>query len=145
MHIGLIVLIILVVLLAGIVAAFAYRLMVLRRGGTAAIMRVLPSDGGNGWRHGIIRYGDNTLVFFKLSSLRPGPDHRLGRQDIHVGERRAPQDTEFDIMTPDIAVLELSDHGKNFEIALDRSALTAFMSWVESRPSGRSRRRRPAA
>ncbi|MGB2722202.1 MAG: DUF2550 domain-containing protein, partial [Rhodococcus sp. (in: high G+C Gram-positive bacteria)] len=35
MHYGLIVLIILVVLLAGLFAAFAYRLMVLRRGGTA--------------------------------------------------------------------------------------------------------------
>ncbi len=134
MHYGLIVLIILVVLLAGLVAAFAYRLMVLRRGGTAAIMRVLPSDGGAGWRHGIIRYGDNTLVFFKLSSLRPGPDHRLGRQDIHVGDRRAPRDTEFDIMTPDIAVLELSDNGKYFEIALDRSALTAFLSWSSLGP-----------
>lgn len=145
MHTGLIALIILVVLLAGIVAAFVYRLTVLRRGGTAAIMRVLPSDGGSGWRHGIIRYGDDTLVFFKLSSLRPGPDYRLGRQDIHVEDRRAPRDTEFDIMTPDIAVLELSDSSKKYEMALDRSALTAFLSWVESRPSGRSRRRRPAA
>lgn len=144
MHTGLIVLIILVVLLAVLVAAFAYRLMVLRRGGTAAIMRVLPSDDGNGWRHGIIRYGDNTLVFFKLSSLRPGPDHRLGRQDVHVGDRRSPRDTEFDIMTPDIAVLTLSEGPTEYEIALDRSALTAFLSWVESRPSGRSRRGRPA-
>jgi hypothetical protein len=145
MHSGLIALIILVVLLAGLVAALAYRLAVLRRGGTAAIMRVLPSEGGAGWRHGIIRYGDNTLVFFKRSSLRPGPDQRLGRPDVLVGDRRAPRDTEFDIMTPDIAVLELSDNGKKYEMALDRSALTAFLSWVESRPSGRSRRRRPAA
>lgn len=144
MHIGLIVLIILVVLLAGIVAAFLYRLSVLRRGGTAAIMRTIPAVGGSGWRHGMIRYGDNTLVFFKLSSLRPGPDHRLSRQGIYVGERRAPCDTEFDIMTADIAVLELIDEGREFEIALDRSALTAFLSWVESRPSGRSRRRRPS-
>nr|WP_296780897.1 DUF2550 domain-containing protein [Rhodococcus sp. (in: high G+C Gram-positive bacteria)] len=145
MHIGVIVLIILVVLLAGLVAAFLYRLTILRRGGTAAIMRVRPSAGGSGWRHGVIRYGDNTLVFFKLSSLRPGPDYRMTRQGIEVGERRKPRSDEFDIMTDEIAVLALTDNGQTYEIALDRGALTAFMSWLESRPSGRSRRGRPAA
>lgn len=145
MHVGVIVLIILVVLLAGLVAAFLYRLTILRRGGTAAIMRVTPSANGSGWRHGVIRYGDNTLVFFKLSSLRPGPDHRMTRQGIEVGERRKPRADEFDIMSDEIAVIELTDHGQGYEIALDRGALTAFMSWLESRPSGRSRRGRPAA
>lgn len=145
MHTGVIVLIILVVLLAGVVAAFLYRLAILRRGGTAALMRVTPSAGGSGWRHGVIRYGDNTLVFFKLSSLRPGPDHRIMRQGIEVGERRSPRDSEFDIMTDDIAILQVTDHEQGYEIALDRGALTAFMSWLESRPSGRSKRGRPAA
>lgn len=145
MHIGVIVLITLVVVLAALVAAFLYRLTILRRGGTAAIMRVTPSSGGSGWRHGVIRYGDNTLVFFKLSSLRPGPDHRMTRQGIEVGQRRTPRDDEFDIMTEDIAVLALTDQGQGYEIALDRGALTAFMSWLESRPSGRSKRGRPAA
>lgn len=145
MHIGVMILIILVVALAGLVAAFLYRLTILRRGGTAAIMRVTPSAGGSGWRHGVIRYGDNTLVFFKLSSLRPGPDHRMTRQGIEVGQRRKPRNDEFDIMSDEIVVLELTDHGQGYEIALDRGALTAFMSWLESRPSGRSRRGRPAA
>ncbi|OZD65782.1 hypothetical protein CH263_12795 [Rhodococcus sp. 06-1059B-a] len=142
---GVIVLIILVVLLAGLVAAFLYRLTLLRRGGTAAILRMTPAAGGSGWRHGVIRYGDNTLVFFKLSSLRPGPDHRMSRQGIEVGERRTPRNDEFDIMSDEIAILELTDQGLGYEIALDRGALTAFMSWLESRPSGRSRRGRPAA
>nr|WP_179282801.1 DUF2550 domain-containing protein [Rhodococcus sp. 15-1154-1] len=145
MHMAVIVLIILVVLLAGLVAAFLYRLTILRRGGTAAILRMTPAAGGSGWRHGVIRYGDNTLVFFKLSSLRPGPDHRMSRQGIEVGERRTPRNDEFDIMSDEIAILELTDQGLGYEIALDRGALTAFMSWLESRPSGRSRRGRPAA
>jgi hypothetical protein len=145
MHIGVIVLILLVVLLAGFVAAFLYRLNVLRRGGTAAIMRVTPAAGGSGWRHGVIRYGDNTMVFFKLSSLKLGPNHRMARQGIEVGARRTPRDNEFDIMTDEIAVLELADSGRTYEIALDRGALTAFMSWLESRPSDRSKRGRPAA
>ncbi|MGW0041864.1 DUF2550 domain-containing protein [Rhodococcus sp. NPDC003348] len=138
-----IVLFILVVLLAALVAAFVYRLTVLRRGGTAAILRTLPADAGLGWRHGIIRYGEETLVFFKLSSLRPGPDTRIARQGIELGDRRSPQDTEYDIMTDEIVIVEVRDGERAFEFALDRGALTAFLSWVESRPSGRSVRGRP--
>ncbi len=144
MTIGMVVLIILVVLLAVFVAAFVYRLTVLRRGGTAAILRVTPAPGGSGWRHGVVRYGESSLVFFKLSSLRPGPDSRLSRQGIEVGSRRGPVGNEYDIMTDEIVILEISDGDDTYEIALDRGALTAFLSWVESRPSGRSMRGRPA-
>ncbi|MGC0363198.1 hypothetical protein ABH922_001182 [Rhodococcus sp. 27YEA15] len=135
---------ILVVLLAVLVAAFLYRLLILRRGGTAALLRVLPAAEGSGWRHGIIRYGESTFVFFKLSSLRPGPDSRIDRQGIEVESRRAPFGTEFDIMTEDIVILSVTDGSAAYEIALDSGALTAFLSWVESRPDGRARRRRSA-
>lgn len=92
MTIGMTVLIILVVLLAAFVAVFLYRLAVLRRGGTAAILRVTPAPPGDtGWRHGVIRYGEGSLVFFKLSSLRPGPDSRIDRQGIEVAGRRSPE------------------------------------------------------
>ncbi|KJF19439.1 DUF2550 domain-containing protein [Rhodococcus sp. ACPA4] len=144
MTFGMTVLIILVVLLAVLVAAFLYRLVILRRGGTAALLRVLPSPGDSGWRHGIIRYGESSFVFFKLSSLRPGPDSRVDRQGIEVESRRSPSGTEFDIMSDDIVVLRLRDGSSNYEIALDSGALTAFLSWVESRPDGRARRRRTA-
>ncbi|MGW6379306.1 DUF2550 domain-containing protein [Rhodococcus sp. NPDC055112] len=138
------VLFVLVVLLAALVAAFVYRLGVLRRGGTAAIVRTTPAAAGQGWRHGVIRYGEEDLVFYKLSSLRPGPDSRISRQGIEVGDRRGPRDTEFDIMTDEIVILSVQDGDHGYEVALDSGALTAFLSWVESRPSGRSMRGRPA-
>lgn len=141
---GVIVLFVLVVLLAALVAAFVYRLRVLRRGGTAAIVRPMPANHGQGWRHGVIRYGEEDLVFYKLSSLRPGPDSRISRQGIEVGDRRGPRDTEFDIMTDEIVILSVQDGDHGYEVALDSGALTAFLSWVESRPSGRSMRGRPA-
>lgn len=144
MTFGVIVLIILVVLLAALVAAFLYRLLILRRGGTPALLRVLPSPGDSGWRHGVIRYGESMFVFFKLSSLRPGPDSRIDRQGIEVEGRRSPSGTEFDIMTDDIVILCVKDGASTYEIALDSGALTAFLSWVESRPDGRTRRRRTA-
>lgn len=144
MTIGMTVLIILVVLLAVLVAAFLYRLLTLRGGGTAVLLRVLPSPEDSGWRHGIIRYGESTFVFYKLSSLRPGPDSKINRQGVEVESRRSPSGTEFDIMSEEIVVVKVNDGSSSYEIALDSGALTAFLSWIESRPDGRARRRRTA-
>ncbi len=140
-----IVMIMLVCLLFLIVVALSYRLWKLRQGGTAAILRDTPAVGGHGWRHGVIRYRGGEAVFFRLSSVRWWPDRRLSRRGIEIVARRAPRGDEFDIMSTEIVVLELRDttpdRKRGYEIALDRGALTAFQSWLESRPSPRSRRR----
>lgn len=140
MQAGMIVLSVLVLLLVGLTLASLYRFAMLRRGGTSALLRVLPAEGGQGWRHGLIRYGDESLVFFKLTSLRLGPDYRLSRQGIELEVRRRPRGDEFDIMTESIAVMGMTDGNRSYEVALDRGSLSAFQSWVESRPSGRSLR-----
>ncbi|MFC8047246.1 DUF2550 domain-containing protein [Nocardia sp. NPDC057353] len=135
-----ILLIILVLLLVCLALASTYRLIMLRRGGTAAILRVLPATGGHGWRHGLIRYDEDRLVFYKLTSLKLGPDSVIKRLGIEIGDRRGPHGDEFDIMTDDIVVIGVADKEGEFQLALDRNSLTAFLSWVESRPSDRSRR-----
>ena len=127
------------------VAALSYRLWKLRQGGTAAILRDIPAVGGHGWRHGVIRYRGDEARYYRLSSLRWWPDRRLSRRGLEVISRRSPRGDEFDIMTDEIVVLELHDttidQWRGYEIALDRGALTAFLSWVESSPSPRARRR----
>jgi hypothetical protein len=135
----------LVVVLGAAVLALSYRLWKLRQGGTAAIMRDIPAVGGHGWRHGVIRYHGGEAAFYRLSSLRLWPDRRLSRRGVEIVARRAPRGDEFDIMTNEIVVLELHDVTQDrrfgYEIALDQGALTAFLSWLESRPSPRARRR----
>lgn len=135
----------LVVMLGAAVLALSYRLWKLRQGGTAAIMRDIPAVGGHGWRHGVIRYHGGEAAFYRLSSLRLWPDRRLSRRGVEIVARRAPRGDEFDIMTNKIVVLELRDVTQDrrfgYEIALDQGALTAFLSWLESRPSPRARRR----
>lgn len=131
------------------VVALGYRLWKLRQvGGTAAILRDYPAVGGHGWRHGVLRYRGGEAEFYRLSSMRWWPDRRLSRPGLEVVSRRSPRGDEFDIMTAEIAILELRDagpeRGRGYEVALDRGALTAFTSWVESRPSPRARRRRSA-
>ena len=135
----------LVVVLGTAVLALSYRLLKLRQGGTAGIMRDIPAVGGHGWRHGVIRYHGGEAAFYRLSSLRLWPDRRLGRRGVEIVSRRAPRGDEFDIMTDEIVVLELrdttQDRRSGYELALDKGALTAVLSWLESRPSPRARRR----
>jgi hypothetical protein len=136
---------VLVSLLFLLVLALTYRLWKLRQGGTAAILRDVPAVGGHGWRHGVIRYRGGEAVFYRLSSLRWWPDRRLSRRGVEIVSRRAPRGDEFDIMPDQITIIELRDSSPDrrraYEIALDRGALTAFLSWLESRPSPRARRR----
>ncbi|HEX7322297.1 MAG TPA: DUF2550 domain-containing protein [Mycobacterium sp.] len=135
--------VVLIAILLGAVAALSYRLWKLRRGGSAAIMRDIPAVGGQGWRHGVIRYRGGEAAFYRLSSVRLWPDRRLSRRGVEIVSRRAPVGDEFDIMTDEIVVLELrdtaQDRRRGFEVALDRGARTAFLSWLESRPSPRAR------
>jgi hypothetical protein len=139
-----IVMVVLVAVLGLAVLALSYRMWKLRQGGTAAIMRDIPAVGGQGWRHGVIRYRGGDAAFYRLSSVRLWPDRQLNRRGVELVSRRPPRGDEFDIMTDEIIVLELRDTTQrkaDYEIALDRGALTAFQSWLESRPSPRARRR----
>jgi Protein of unknown function (DUF2550) len=140
-----IVMVVLVAVLLLAVVALSFRLWKLRQGGTAAIMRDIPAVGGHGWRHGVIRYRGGEAAFYRLSSVRLWPDRRLSRRGVEIVSRRSPRGDEFDIMTDEIVILELRDTTQDrrwgYEIALDLSALTAFLSWLESRPSPRARRR----
>src|ERR1700759_1497862 len=115
-----------------VVIALCYRLWKLRQvGGTAAILRDYPAVGGQGWRHGVMRYRGEEAGFYRLSSMRWWPDRRLSRRGVEVVSRRPPRGDEFDIMTDAIMVLELRDTSgegrRGYEVALDRGALTAFM------------------
>lgn len=139
----------LAVALIGVLLLFfllvGYRLWKMRQGGTAALLRDAPAVGGHGWRHGVIRYRGDEARFYRLSSLRPWPDRRLSRRGLDITARRAPRGDECDLMSGEVVVIELSDASddqqRGYEMALERGALTAFLSWVESRPSPRSRRR----
>lgn len=137
--------VVLIVVLGVAVLALSYRLWKLGQGGTVGIMRDVPAVGGHGWRHGVIRYRGGEAAFYRLSSLRLWPDRRLSRRGVEIVGRRTPRGDEFDIMTEEIIVLTLrdttQDRKQGYELALDQGALTAFLSWLESRPSPRARRR----
>src|SRR5438309_11736045 len=80
----------LVVVLGAAVLALSYRMWKLRQGGTAAIMRDIPAVGGQGWRHGVIRYRGGDAAFYRLSSVRLWPDRQLNRRGARSGPRGPP-------------------------------------------------------
>ncbi|KQR97590.1 hypothetical protein ASG12_14565 [Williamsia sp. Leaf354] len=133
----------LAVLAVGMVVVVGSRVNRLRNSGTAVLLRPLPAGPDQGWRHGIVRYDDNTMVFYRLSSLRTGPSEVIARQSIETRGRRRPQGTEVDVIDA-MTIVEIGADGADYELAMAPGAITAFQSWVESRPPVRSQRRRSA-
>lgn len=125
----------------------AVRLNRLRSVGTAVLLRPIPAQADQGWRHGTVQYGEDGLEYFRLTDLRPGPTLTLVRQRTEICGRRRPVGTEGDILDG-LVVLELEPgadgRGGAYEVAMTPGAATAFQSWLEARQSERSQRRRSA-
>ncbi len=132
--------IVLLALLVALVLISGRRVQLLRRGGTPVVLRGLPSVPGKGWRHGVLRYREDYLVFFRVSSLRAGPDRRVQRRSLVVLDRRAPDVSERDVVPVGATVIRFRDDVGESEVALGPGALTAFLSWMESSPPGRAQR-----
>lgn len=123
------------------VAVAVRRLRLLRGGGAEVVLRQLPAPAGRGWRHGVVRYDEDELVFYRVASLRPGADRRVRRRTLSVLERRSPEASEQDVVPPGATVLRLSDERGVSEIALAGGTLTGFLAWMESSPPDRAERR----
>ncbi|TVS21418.1 DUF2550 family protein [Corynebacterium sanguinis] len=132
-----------VVAAAGLVVLLValWRFVSLRNTGSQGLLRNLPADGVHGWRHGVFRYSDECLRFYKLRSLTFSSDVALDRRMTEVDGFRELSELEREIM-PDIdRVLVLSTPGGSFEFASDRRARMALVSWLESAPHVRQIRR----
>ncbi|GAA4674967.1 DUF2550 domain-containing protein [Gordonia humi] len=125
-----------------------YRLRMVRLAGTPVLLRALPAEAEEGWRHGAVHYTDDAIAYYQLTSIKLGPSVNLSRRRIDVGARRGPVGTEHEIMEPDAVIAEVivgrRGQGGAYELAMAPAAMTAFQSWLEARAPRRARRR-PAA
>ena len=55
------------------------RLRALRSGGVHAALRTRLDDSAKGWHLGVGRYRGDEFVWFRVLSLRPGPDRVIHR------------------------------------------------------------------
>ena len=145
-----VVVVLLILLLVALVVCglLAYRLQQLRSAGTPALLRDLPAELDEGWRHGTVHYGDESLRYFRLSSLRPGPSRRFPRHSIEIVGRRCAAGSEG-VILDGMTILHVreyhdDDEPSEYELALTPDGVTAFQAWLEAGAPQRSQRRRSA-
>jgi len=127
--------------LVGVVLVWgAWRWHKIRTSGgiTVALRWRMRHDGDiAGWHLGIGRYRGEQFLWFRVLSLRNGPDRVLSREDLHITERRKPSKEESYTLPAAATVLRCkSTEGMEIEIAMGPGALTGFLSWLESAPPG---------
>ena len=113
------------------------RRVLAREGGAIEVsLRLRQRRHGGGWVLGVGRYAGDDLQWFRVFSLSPRPRRTLSRRDLQVTGRRQPKGPESLALLKGVEVIELRATGGPVEIALDSSALTGFLAWLEARPPG---------
>jgi len=110
------------------------RLRLVRQGGIDVALRWRPDDAGRGWHQGVGRYQGDAFAWFRISSLRSGPDRVLGRDQLTIVERRDPTLPESYTMPSGSVVLRCRTDVDELELAMREDTFTGFLSWLESAP-----------
>lgn len=128
---------VLLVLALPLLAVNIRRRLLQRQGGTIELsLRMHSLTPGQGWVLGIGRFEGDDLRWYRVFSLAPGPRRTLSRHDLEVLGRRAPVGGERLALLSGAIVMECSSAAGPVQIAMSASAVTGFLSWLESRPPG---------
>jgi Protein of unknown function (DUF2550) len=118
------------------------RVRLMRGGGVDVCLRRRPAsvtkDASAGWHFGVGRYRGNELVWYRLTSLRPGPSTVLDRMDLEILDRRPLVEAEVYALPQADSVLHCRSGGTDLEIAMAPGVLTGFLSWLEAAPPDRN-------
>jgi hypothetical protein len=127
---------VLVVVLPFLAVSGRRRLLAREGGAIELSLRLKDRRHGGGWVLGVGRYAGDDLQWFRVFSLSPRPRRTLSRRDLQVRTRRQPKGPEALALLKGVEVIELASSSGPIEIALDSSALTGFLAWLEARPPG---------
>jgi hypothetical protein len=118
-------------------ALFVRREAIGRRGGTIEMsLRISSAVAGRGWSPGVARFVGDEMRWYRVFSLAPGPRRKLSRLSLSIQERRAPGANERLVLPADWVVVRCGTEREPVEIAMARTTLTGFMSWVEAGSAG---------
>jgi hypothetical protein len=124
-------------LLVVMVALFGRRALVTRRGGIIRLsVRVTTLLDGRGWSPGFGRFRDDELRWYRMFSFALRPKRVLTRKGLAVERRRLPEGQERLSMPADWVILRCTSYQAPVEIAMARSTVTGFLSWLEAAPPG---------
>jgi hypothetical protein len=132
----------LLLVLLAIAGLFARRAFISRGGGTIRLnLRLSTLLDRRGWAQGYGRFVDDELRWYRLFSFAPRPRRVLRRHELAVESRRQPEGQERFTMPPDWIILRCAGDAVPVEIAMARSTVTGFSSWLEAGPPGSVRPR----
>jgi len=125
--------------LAVVAAWYSLRWVRMRRGGGVSVaLRWRPDEARSSWHLGLGRYEGDEFVWFRVWSLRTGPDRVFQRASMEIADRRDPSGTEAYAVPDGSIVLRCESATQEaIEMAMGPGALTGFLSWLESAPPGR--------
>jgi len=133
--------IVVLVLLVALAVLFFRRAAIVRAGGTIDVsVRLTTLVSGRGWSSGLARFSGDELKWYRVFSFSPRPRRVLKRREIAVQGRRQPDDVERLTMPADWVVVRCADRRSSMEIAMARTTLTGFLSWIEAAPPGAASR-----
>ncbi|MGC4876717.1 DUF2550 domain-containing protein [Micromonospora sp. DT43] len=125
------------VILVALLVLFVRRAVVTRSGGIIRLsVRVTTVLDGRGWSPGFGRFAGDELRWYRMFSFALRPKRVLFRKDLAVERRRLPEGQERLSMPADWVILRCTSHHAPVEIAMARSTVTGFLSWLEAAPPG---------
>ena len=143
------------ILLAALLVIYVRREIISRAGGTIHMnLRLSTYVAGRGWAPGVGRFIGDELRWYRLFSFGLRPRRVFTRHGLKIESRRLPEGPEKLHMPEGWVVVRcgltsntsrsasgtvriVGVNGSNpVELALAESALTGFLSWLESAPPG---------
>ena len=106
-------------------------------GGTVELSLRLKRPGhGRGWVNGVGRFVEDELRWYRVFSLSLRPRRVLSRRELRVVRRREPSGAEHLALMEGAVVMECRIGDRPVELAMQPSAVTGFLAWLESGPPG---------
>ncbi|MER7335165.1 MULTISPECIES: DUF2550 domain-containing protein [unclassified Micromonospora] len=125
------------VILGALLILFVRRAVVTRSGGVIRLgVRTSTMLDGRGWSPGFGRFVGDELRWYRVFSFAIRPTRVLSRKGLVVERRRLPEGQERLSMPADWVILRCTSNHAPVEIAMTRSTVTGFLSWLEAAPPG---------
>ncbi|HEY6793196.1 MAG TPA: DUF2550 domain-containing protein [Kineosporiaceae bacterium] len=88
------------------------------------------------WIHGIARYGDDRLDWFRVFALGLRAAESLARQRLVILDSRQPELEERHSVLPGWVVVRCGYGSTIVELAMSEGAFNGLAAWLESAPPG---------
>ena len=123
------------IVVAAVMVVLRQLVVARRRGAFECTMQRRGLVGGASWQHGLMRFSNDRLRWFKAFSVSLRPEVVIRRADIlDVSRRRLPAQIEG---AEDSYLLEFSLRGeREISAIVDLVSGAALNSWLEAAPTG---------